>query len=146
MLRLGDRLLMQWQRIDPVQTVGALLAIGVDAVAEAEAQLAQKSELFQQITQVRGQDWLAYFGTTISLDDGGNFLALPNITAMRPLYEEVPGWWLPVGTAMSVAEILRPDLRLALCAKKLIKPPFILVPRFGPAENVSSVADVYELA
>lgn len=137
---------MQWRRTDPVQPVGALLAVGTDAVVQAEVQLARKSVLFRQLKQVRGGDWLAYFATKLSSGEDEGVLALPHINAMRPLYEETQGWWLPVGTEMAVAEILRPDLRQALCAQKRVKPPFILVPRFGSTQTIASVADLYELA
>ena len=136
---------MQWRHIDPVQPVGALLAVGRDAVVQAETQLARKSALFQQLKQIKGFDWLVYFATKIT-HDGDDVLILPYISGMLPLYEEVPGWWLPVGTEMAVAEVLRADLRQALCVKKRLKPPFILVPRFLSSDTIAHAADLYELA
>jgi hypothetical protein len=137
---------MQWRRIDPIQPVGALFATGAETMEQAETQLASKSPLFQQLKQVRGEDWLAYFAVKIPADDGQDILALPHITVMQALYEEATGWWLPVGTEMAVAPGLRADLRQALCAQKRLKPPFILIPRFQETDTVTCAADVYELA
>jgi hypothetical protein len=136
---------MQWRRIDPVQQVGALLAVGTDAVVQAENRLASKSPLFQQMKQAKGRDWLAYFAIRIPSVDGEYEFALPHIVDMQPLYEETAGWWLPVGTEMAIAETLRPELRRAICKEKKLKPPFILIPRFAPNESIAYAADVYKL-
>ena len=137
---------MHWRRVDPLQPVSALLAIGGDAVAEAKARLAVKSALFQSMRRVEGDGWMVLFAAQVGDDTAGETVAvLPSIPAMIPLYEDAPGWWLPVGTALAAPEPLRAELREALSQARGFRPPVVVVPRFDDAP-AAHCADVYELS
>jgi hypothetical protein len=136
---------MRWRRVDPVQPVAALFVSGETEVAQAEAALGTKSALFQTMKQVRGSDWLVWFATRLPSDDGVAEAILPSVPGMQPLYEDAPGWWLPVGMALDVPDTLSAELRAALCIARNVRPPFLLVPRFENGADHASEADLYEL-
>ena len=136
---------MRWRRVDPVQPVAALFVSGEVAVAQAEAALATKSALFQTMKQVRGADWLVWFATRLPSDDGEAEAILPSVPGMQPLYEDAPGWWLPVGMALDVPDTLSAELRTALCVARHVKPPFLLIPRFVGRADHAETADLYVL-
>jgi hypothetical protein len=126
--------------------VAALFVSGAAEVAQAKAALAAKSALFQTMKQVRGPDWLVWFATRVPSDDGEAEAILPSVPGMQPLYEEAPGWWLPVGIALDVPDTLFAELRAALCIARNVRPPFLLIPRFENGADHASEADLYELA
>lgn len=134
---------MQWRRVDPVQHVGGLLAVGETMSANAQAQLAGKSKFFDQMLSVRGEGWIAWFAAKIMDENGQEVAILPQLSGTLPLYEEAEGWWLPVGVAFDWPEAQSRELRQALCVAHAINPPFALIPRFVDSAQVTSAADIY---
>ncbi|MES2056101.1 MAG: hypothetical protein V4564_09195 [Pseudomonadota bacterium] len=132
---------MHWCRTAPVQDVGALIVIGAGVVDRVLDTLAFKSAVFATLQVDHGADWLAVFA--VPLAGAGTELMLPRLADAIALYEEVPGWWLPVGTEIGVPAHVRPALRRALCDAHDVDPPAIVVPRFtGPAAHADR-ADIF---
>jgi hypothetical protein len=69
-------------------------------------------------------------------------MLLPRLDDTQPLYEAVPGLWLPIGVALAVPDHLRDRLTRAMCRQGQVEAPAIIVPRFGSATD-TDVADAY---
>ena len=137
---------MHWRRVDAIQPASALFAQGNEIVEAAKVRLASKSALFRSLKQAEGDGWFVLFAGCIRAEDGASETILPSIPDMQALYEDAPGWWLPVGMAMATPEPLRPELRVALCAAHSIKPPLLLIPRFADDAPTTRMVDIFVLA
>lgn len=132
---------MHWCRTAPVQEVGALIVIGADAVDRVLDTLAFKSALFAALQVDHGADWIAIFAAPLA--GPGPERMLPRLTDAIALYEEAPGWWLPVGTELGEPAHVRSALRQALCDAHDLDPPAIVVPRFTGTATRADQADIY---
>lgn len=135
---------MHWRRVPPVQDVGAQIVTGPDAVMQVRARLAAKSILFSELQVDHGDDWVALFAVPLVDEAGGTDAILPDIGA-TPLYEEAPGWWLPVGMEIGAPEPARASLRDALMVAHHVQVPLIVVPLFDGEASLSRRADLYAI-
>ncbi|MDQ0465007.1 hypothetical protein QO010_002791 [Caulobacter ginsengisoli] len=116
---------MRWVRTDPVQTVGAVLVRGPGAVEGLNRAMAGKPAALRSLPFARGEDWAALFARP----DGENEPVLPRLAGAVPLYEALPGWWLPVGWALAAPDHVQPVLWQAIGEHYGLAPPAIVVPR-----------------
>lgn len=135
---------MHWRRVAPVQDVGAQIVIGQSATERVRARLAGKSRLFADLRIDHGDDWIAIFAVLLVDESGGAGAILPDLGGLS-LYEEAPGWWLPVGVEAGVPEHARGPLRNAMLALHDLRMPVIVVPRFDTEAAVSNRADLYAI-
>ena len=132
--------MMQWRRVDPVQTVGALIATRDEAVDALAAAMSRKSGLFQSLMIEHGDGWAAIFGARIP---GEQDLLIPHLAGATSLYELAPGMWFPVGVAMAAPDHTLDALMRAIFDHYRATPPAIIVPRFGPTGDQTDEADLY---
>jgi hypothetical protein len=135
---------MHWRRIAPVQEVGAQIICGSGAVARVTERLAGKSRLFDDLRVDHGEDWIAIFAASLIAERHPPELFLPNLGGVA-LYEEAPGWWLPVGVEFAAPAIARGAMRDALLTAYSVRAPVILVPRFDDAATITDHADLYAI-
>jgi hypothetical protein len=133
---------MHWRRVAPVQNVGAQIVTGRGAVEQVRERLAGKSRLFSELQIDHGDDWIAVFAVPLADESGGADTILPDLGGIS-LYEEAPGWWLPVGVEAGAPEHARGSLRDALLAVHDVRMPVILVPRFDGDATRSTQAALY---
>lgn len=132
--------MMQWRRVDPVQTVGALIATRDEAVDALAAAMSHKSGLFQSLMVEHGDGWAAIFGARIP---GEQDMLIPHLAGATSLYEAAPGTWLPVGVSIAAPDHAQDALMRAMFDHYRTAPPAIVVPRFGPADDQAREADLY---
>ncbi len=130
---------MRWRQVDPVQPVDALLIVGEDAPRRLIDSLANKPAFLRNLPMAIGEDWAALFARPLPEEDQP---ALPRLLGSCPLYQALPGWWFPVGSALSTPSVVQPDLLHAMAREARISPPIIVVPEFGPSE-LSRDVDLY---
>lgn len=128
---------MRWHRVDPVQTVSALLASDDAAVATVVAAMAGKSALFRSLDVAHGEGWAAIFAA-----GAGEDMVLPRLSDVIPLYEAAAQIWFPIGVALAVPDHAQDMLLQAMLETHRVTPPVILVPRFGVATAIAE-ADLY---
>jgi hypothetical protein len=133
---------MHWRRVAPVQDVGAQIVIRPGAVEQVRARLAAKSLLFSELQIDHGDDWVAIFAMPLVDESGSADTILPDLGGTS-LYEEAPGWWLPVGVAVAAPQHARASLRDALMAAHDVRMPVIVVPRFEGDATLSRQALLY---
>jgi hypothetical protein len=103
--------------------------------------MAAKSPLLRSRPAQRGQNWIAIFAR-LGSDDGEEPM-LPRLDDAVALYQEAPGWWLPVGLAMDVPDHARGEMRRAIGEHFGFAPPAIVAPRLLDGEVRTGGADVY---
>lgn len=131
---------MQWRRVDPVQPLAALIAIGDAAVDAMAAAMSRKSPLLQSLAVEHGDGWAAIFASAVP---GEADPVLPRLGDVTPLYEAAPRVWLPVGVAMAVPDHARGALMQTMFDHYEAAPPAIVVPRFAGPATRSGEADLY---
>lgn len=132
--------MMQWRRVNPVQTVGALIATRDEAVDALAATMSRKSGLFQSLMVEHGDGWAAIFGARIP---GEQDILIPHLAGVTSLYELAPGMWFPVGVVMAAPDHARDALMRAIFDHYRVTPPAIVVPRFRLADDQTGEADLY---
>lgn len=130
---------MHWRRTDPVQTVGALLAVGQATADLMVKDLSRKSQLIQALPFEQGLGWAVVFAAPLGPNRD---LVLPRLEAAIPLYDASNGWWLPVGIELDAPDHARAALWLAM-PDFGARPPAIVVPRMRDASERTNEADVY---
>jgi hypothetical protein len=139
---------MHWRRTAPVQEVGALIAFGPGVIDRTLGSLARKSALFRDLRIDHGEDWIAIFAAPLA-DESGTPAGtpdriLPSVGGI-PLYEDAPGWWLPVGVELGVPGHARAALRQALADHHGMTNSLIVVPRITEASDMTDQADIYAI-
>jgi hypothetical protein len=139
---------MHWRRTAPVQEVGALIAFGPGVIDRTLGSLARKSALFRDLRIDHGEDWIAIFAAPLA-DESGTPAGtpdriLPSVEGI-PLYEDAPGWWLPVGVELGVPGHARAALRQALADHHGMTNSLIVVPRITEASDMTDQADIYAI-
>ena len=135
---------MHWRRTAPVQEVGALIAFGPGVIDRILGSLARKSALFQDLRIDHGEGWIAIFAAPLAHESGTPDRILPSMEGI-PLYEDAPGWWLPVGVELGVPDHARAALRQALADHHGIRSPLIVVPRIAGESDMTDQADIYDI-
>lgn len=130
---------MKWRRVEPVQSVDALLINEADAPAHMAMKLASKPEAIRTLPVVLGEHWAAIFARPQPGESEG---ILPHLTGATALYRVAEGWWFPVGCALDVPEHAFAELLVCFAKERNFKPPVIIVPQFGP-DDLARSADVY---
>lgn len=136
--------LMQWRRTAPVQEVGALIASGPGVIDRTLGRLARKSALFRDLRIDHGEGWIAIFAAPLEDESGASDRILPSLEGTA-LYEDAPGWWLPVGIELGVPGHARAALRQALAAHHDLRSRVIVVPRIEEASDTTDQADIYAI-
>lgn len=131
---------MHWRRTDPVQAVGAMMAIGPEAVDRLVRGMAGKSPLLRGLPVEHGAGWAVVFAAMIEGE-----AVLPRLEGAIALHEAASGWWLPVGCALDAPEHALASLWRSLRDADGVEPPAVIVPRFLPEAVRSDAADVYLL-
>ncbi|HEX8669744.1 MAG TPA: hypothetical protein VF727_15370 [Allosphingosinicella sp.] len=134
---------MHWRRLDPVQPVGALIAVGHDAPARIEAAMAGKSRLLHACPSARGEEWIVLFAVPAPSQSAEAEALLPRLEGATPLYPLFAGLWLPVGTAPAVPDHVTEPLMDALLSRHAVSRPAVLVPRFEGAVEQTRQAALY---
>ncbi len=132
---------MTWRRTDPVQEVGALLAVGPGAAARVATEMAGRPAVLRALEVARGDDWIVVFAGALSDPTAAGETVLPRLAGAIPLYEESPGWWLPVGVEMTAPTHVHAALRKAMARDNDFDAPVVVVPRLDGAD--AEAADVY---
>lgn len=135
---------MHWRRTAPVQDVGALIAFGPGVTERTLAILARKSALFRELRIGHGEDWIAIFAVPLADESGRPDRILPSLNSIA-LYEDAPGWWLPVGVELGVPDHARAALRQSMADRHQIGTPAIVVPRIAEAADIAEQADIYAI-
>ena len=136
--------LMHWRRTAPVQEVGALIAFGPGVIDRTLGSLARKSALFRDLRIDHGEGWIAIFAAPLADESGILDRILPSVEGTA-LYEDAPGWWLPVGVELDVPGHARAALRQALADHHGMRSPLIVVPRIEEAKDRTDQADIYAI-
>ena len=134
---------MHWRRTAPVQEVGALIAFGPGVIDRIFESLARKSTLFRDLRIDHGEGWIAIFAAPLEDESGASDRILPNLEGTA-LYEDAPGWWLPVGIELGAPGHARAALRQALANHHDLRSPLIVVPRID-ASDMTDQADIYAI-
>lgn len=135
---------MHWRRTAPVQEVGALIAFGPGVVDRTLRDLARKSAIFGDLRVDYGEGWIAIFAAALMDESGASDRILPSVEGTA-LYEDAPGWWLPVGVELDVPGHARVPLRQALADHHDMRSPLIVVPRIEEATDRTDQADIYAI-
>ena len=135
---------MHWRRTAPVQEVGALIVFGPGVIDRTLESLARKSALFRDLRIDHGEGWIAIFAAPLADESGISDRILPSVEGTA-LYEDAPGWWLPVGVELGAPGHVRPALRQALADQHRIRSSLIVVPRIEEAKDRTDQADIYEI-
>lgn len=135
---------MLWRRTAPVQEVGAQIICGSDAVQKAIVRLANKSRLFDDVRIDHGDCWIAIFAAALNEQHDTSELLLPNLGGIA-LYEDAPGWWLPVGMEVTLPSPARTTMRNGLMSEHDVSVPLIVVPRFDDDATLCDKADIYAI-
>jgi len=136
--------LMHWRRTASVQEVSALIAFGPGVIDRTLGSLARKSALFRDLVIDHGEDWIAIFAAPLADESGTPDRILPSVEGTA-LYEDAPGWWLPVGVELGVPGHARAVLRQALADHHGVRSPLIVVPRIAEASDLTDQADIYAI-
>jgi hypothetical protein len=131
---------MAWRRTDPVQTIGALIAIGDAAVDAFVTSMSRKSRLLQSLAVEHGDGWAAIFSGTVPRETG---MVLPRLDGVTALYEIAPRIWLPAGVTIDAPAHVQGALIAAMFDHYDVAPPAIVVPRFGDTAAWTDEADLY---
>ncbi|NEX92581.1 hypothetical protein [Caulobacter sp. 17J65-9] len=130
---------MRWRRTDPVQEVGAMIAVGAEAAGRLVETLAARPRLAAVLPVAKSADWAVVFAASLP---GEQDRLLPRMGDATPLYEAAPGWWLPVGAVLDAPDHARADLWAGLGEREGLRAPTVCLPRFGSAD-ITGEADVY---
>jgi hypothetical protein len=136
---------MRWRRCEPLQSVGALILIDVDARARLEDTLLLKSRLFRALPIAWGEGWVVLFSAPVGdLDEP----VLPQLPGAIALHEATEGWWLPVGVELEAPVHVHAALWASLTGRCDVTPPAVVLPRFaldGPSTHEADVFLVRDL-
>ena len=131
---------MRWRRGEPLQSVGALILIDVDAKARLQNALLHKSRLFRALPFAWGEGWVVLFAAPVGdLDEP----VLPRLPGSIALYEAAEGWWLPVGVELEAPVHVHAALWASLTERSAAAPPAVVAPRLASSEPSTHEADVF---
>jgi hypothetical protein len=131
---------MRWRRAEPVQAVGAMIAIDKVAMGRLTEALCGKSPLFHMLPVEHGKDWAVVFAASTG---GAPEPILPRLAGAVPLHEAAKGWWLPIGVELEAPTHVHAALWSALEDRSGVRPPAVVVPRLKDGDASTPDADVF---